>query len=127
MKAGHHQRTAAALIQERGENAFADFRKKGSERLQGDVYIFVVDMNGKNLCHPVTPDLEGRNLLDLKDAKGKEFEREMIDLLKSKDAGWIEYSWMKPDATGHSRKFAYVKKTMLSDTPVLVGSGIYAD
>jgi signal transduction histidine kinase len=118
---------AAALIRERGENAFDEFRKKGSEWLQGDVYIFVVNMDGKNLCHPVTPELEGRDLLDLKDPDGKEFVREMVDLLKSKDAGWVEYSWMKPDATGHSRKFAYVKRTMLAETPVLVGSGIYAN
>jgi signal transduction histidine kinase len=118
---------AAALVQEKGENAFTEFRKKDSEWFHGDVYIFVDDMDGKNLCHPVRPDLEGKNLLDIKDADGKEFVREMIGLLKEKDAGWVEYSWTKPGATSASKKLAYVKKTTLDGKPVLVGSGIYAD
>lgn len=119
---------AAALIQKEGESAFAEFRKKGSEWFQGDLYIFVDDMEGKNLCHPVTPGLEGKNLLDMKDAEGKEFVREMIDLLKTKDAGWVEYSFAKPGAAAPLKKIAYVKKTMMpSGTAVLAGAGIYVD
>ena len=110
-----------------GENAFAEFRKKDSEWFRGDVYVFVDDMEGKNLCHPVKPDLEGKSLLDMKDANGKEFVREMIELLKTKDAGWVEYAWTKPGATTPSKKLGYVKKAKLGDKPVLVGSGLYVE
>lgn len=118
---------AAALLAQDGEKALAEFRKKGSEWFQGDVYVFVDDLEGKNLCHPVTPDLEGKNLLGMKDANGKEFVREMVELLKTKDSGWVEYAFTKPGAATPSKKLAYVKKTVLAGTPVLVGSGIYAD
>jgi cytochrome c len=118
---------AAALIQSQGDKAFAEFRKKDSEWLKGDIYVFVDDMDGINLCHPVTPDLEGQNLLGMKDADGKEFVREMIELLKTKDAGWVEYSWKKPGSAAAAKKLAYVKKTVCGGKPVLVGSGIYAE
>ena len=118
---------AAALIQKDGDKAFAEFRKKDSEWLKGEVYVFVDDLEGINLCHPVSPDLEGKNLLNMKDAAGKEFVREMIELLKTKEAGWVEYSWKKPGASTASKKMAYVKKTICGGKPVLVGSGIYVD
>jgi signal transduction histidine kinase len=118
---------AAALVERDGEKAFAEFRKKGSEWLQGDIYVFVDDLEGKNLCHPVKPDLEGKNLLDMKDAKGKEFVREMIELLKTKDSGWVEYAWPKPGETNPSKKLGYVKKTKCGDKTVLVGSGLYVE
>jgi len=118
---------AAALIERDGEKAFAEFRKKGSEWLQGTTYIFVDDMEGRIVCHPVQPDLEGKAALDMKDANGKEFVREMIELLKTKDAGWVEYAWTKPGATTPSKKLGYVKKTKLGDKPVLVGSGLYVE
>ena len=130
---------AAALIQKDGDKAFAEFRKKDSEWLKGDIYIFVDDMDGNNLCHPPThyqtgniekvdiQRLEGTNVLAMKDASGKEFVREMIEFLKTKEAGWVEYSWKKPGASTASKKMAYVKKTVCCGKPVLVGSGIYVD
>lgn len=118
---------AAALLEKDGEKALAEFRKQGSEWFQGEVYVFVDDLEGKNLCHPVNPDLEGKNLLAMKDANGKEFVREMIELLKAKDSGWVEYAFTKPGAASASKKLAYVKKALLGGVPVLVGSGIYAD
>ncbi|MBI5396869.1 MAG: cache domain-containing protein [Verrucomicrobia bacterium] len=118
---------AAALVERDGEKAFAEFRKRDSEWFRGDVYVFVDDMEGKNLCHPAKPELEGQNLLDMKDAKGKEFLREMIELLKTKDAGWVEYAWPKPGQTGSSRKASYIKKAKCGDKTVLVGSGLYVD
>lgn len=118
---------AAALVASEGDKAFAEFRKKDSEWLRGDIYIFVDDLDGLNLCHPVSPELEGKNLIATTDANGKEFVREMIELVKAKGAGWVEYAWKKPGAASASKKLAYVKKTMCSGKAVLVGSGIYAD
>lgn len=118
---------AAALVAQNGDKAFADFRKKDSEWFKGEVYIFADDLEGNNLCHPASPDLEGQNLLGMKDANGKEFVREMIALVESKGAGWVEYSFRKPGADAASKKLAYVKKTTCGGKAILVGSGIYAD
>lgn len=116
---------AAALVERNGEKAFVEFRKKGSEWYQGEIYIFADDMEGVNLCHPEKRDLEGKNLLETKDAMGKLFVREMIELLRTKDAGWVEYWWPKPGETKPSHKASYVRKVKLGDKPILVGCGLY--
>ena len=62
---------AAALIERQGEEAFPLFRKKGSKWFQGDMYLFIYDLSGKNVVHPVQPEFEGKNLIDLQDINGK--------------------------------------------------------
>jgi cytochrome c len=116
---------AAALVERDGEKAFAEFRKKGSEWYQGEIYIFADGFDGINLCHPEKPDLEGKNLLETKDAMGKLFVREMIELLKTRDSAWVEYWWPKPGESKPSHKASYVRKVKLGDKPILVGSGLY--
>jgi methyl-accepting chemotaxis protein len=116
---------AAVQVERDGEKAFAEFRKKGSEWYQGEIYIFADDFDGINLCHPEKPDLEGKNLLETKDAMGKLFVREMIELLRTQDAGWVEYWWPKPGENKPSPKASYVRKVKLGGKMILVGSGLY--
>ena len=49
---------AAALTESRGKSAFPEFKKKGGEWLEGETYIFIIDMNGTMLMHPANPELE---------------------------------------------------------------------
>jgi hypothetical protein len=69
---------AAALTESKGKPAFPEFKKKGSEWLKGETYIFIADMNGTVLMHPANPELETKSILELKDANGKAFMREFI-------------------------------------------------
>ena len=118
---------AAALLEHDGEKALAEFRKKDSVWFQGDTYIFVDDTAGKNLCHPARPDLEGKSLLDMRDASGKLFVREMVDLIKSKDSGWVEYMWHKPGETKVAKKSSYIKKAKFGGKTCFVGCGVYLE
>ena len=118
---------AAALIERKGKDAFPEFRKKGSEWFKGDAYIFVGDMQGATLVNAAFPELEGKNNLDLKDANGKPIVQAFIDLLKSKDSGWVDYMWPKPGKTKPSRKASYVKRAKLGKDMVYVGAGIYTE
>jgi cytochrome c len=118
---------AAALIEKKGKDAFAEFKKKGSEWFKGDAYIFVGDMKGKNLVNAAFPELEGKNTIDLKDAKGKPIVQSFIDLLKTKRSGWVDYMWPKPGQTKPSKKVTYVKKAKLGKERVYVGAGYYTE
>jgi len=118
---------AAALIEARGQAAFPEFRKKDSEWYNGTTYIFVNDMQGTSMVNPPKPEIEGTNNLDMKDANGKALIREMIDMLKTKESGWIDYMWPKPGETEPSRKLSYIKKVKLGEEPLIVGAGIYSD
>ncbi len=118
---------AAALVEKKGKDAFPEFKKKGNKWFKGDVYVFVNDMKGTTLVNAAFPELEGKNNLELKDANGKAITREFLDLLKTKDSGWVDYMWPKPGQTKPSKKSSYVKKAKLGKDIVYVGAGFYAE
>jgi hypothetical protein len=51
---------ASLAISEKGEAAFADFRKKGSKWLHDDTYVFVMDREGKVISTPPAPSWKAR-------------------------------------------------------------------
>ena len=117
---------AAALVESKGKAAFPEFKKKNGEWFKGDTYIFVSDMNGNVLMHPVSAELEGKSLMDTKDANGKAFMREFIETAKTKGSGWVDYMWPKPGDKKPSKKISYVKRAkMANGEMVIVGAGIY--
>ena len=118
---------AAALLESKGTDAFVEFRKKGSQWLKGDTYIFVLDMKGIDVFHPVQPDLEGKSIIDMKDANGKAFIRDMIEKAKTQGSGWVEYMWTKPGESEPSKKRTYIKNVKTGEDTLIVGSGYYTD
>ena len=117
---------AAALTESKGKTAFPEFKKKGSEWLKRETYIFIADMNGTILMHPANPELETKSVIDLKDANGKAFMQEFIETAKGKGSGWVDYMWPKPGEKRPSKKRSYVKRTKMPDGEmVIVGAGTY--
>jgi signal transduction histidine kinase len=120
--------SAAALIESKGEDAFPELKKKDSKWYKGTTYVFVDDFNGIVLVNPPTPEIEGKNLIDMKDAKGKMLVREFINVAKTKGSGWVDYWWPKPGEDKPSRKLSYIKKAkMPNGKMVVVGVGIYSE
>jgi methyl-accepting chemotaxis protein len=120
--------SAAALIESKGKDAFPEFKKKDSKWYKGKTYVFVDDMNGIVLVNPPTPEIEGKNLIDTKDAKGKALIREFIKTAKTKGSGWVDYWWPKPGEDKPSKKMSYIKKAkMPNGEMVIVGAGIYGE
>ncbi len=85
-------------------------------------YVYVLDTSEKNkgtlIVHPA---LEGKNIIDSKDAKGKEFIKEMIE----KKEGIIYYPWKNPgEKTAREKVVAY---THYPAWNWLIGSGSYLE
>jgi len=119
---------AAGLIQEQGRAAaFAEFRKKGTIWFTGDIYIFADDSAGNVLLNPAFPQHEGKNFTDQKDANGKLLQRAMLDILKEKEAGWVDYMWPKPGQAKPSLKWGYVRRVDIDGVPGLVGAGFHPE
>jgi signal transduction histidine kinase len=117
---------AAAMLEQKGTDAFTAFRAKESVWYKGETYIFVYDLDGTVLCNPPYAGYEGKNLMDLKDQNGKAFVRELIETAKSKGSGWVDYLLPKPGEMTPSKKIGYVRTAKMPDgKSVLVGSGIY--
>lgn len=116
---------AVNRIETDGEAAFEQFRDPKGPFIAKDSYIFVFDPNGVDLVNPAFPNLEGRNLMDLKDTQGKELVREMMHVAQTKDSGWVDYMWPKPGESVSTQKSAYVSRAKLAHGWVLVGCGVY--
>jgi signal transduction histidine kinase len=118
---------AAALADKDGKAAFTEFRKKDSEWFHDNTYVFAYDLNGNVLLNPAFPKREGSNVAGQKDAKGKLFQDEIIQVAATKGAGWVSYMFPKPGQTEPSQKWTYVKKVTLDGIPGLVASGFYPE
>jgi cytochrome c len=112
--------SAAALIESKGKNAFAEFKKKDSKWHAGTTYVFVDDFNGTVLVNPPAPEIEGKNLIDMKDAKGKTLVREFIKVAKTTGSGWVDYWWPKPGEEKPSRKLSYITKAKMPNGELVV-------
>ena len=85
-------------------------------------YFYAYDFNGVNIVLATQKDLQGKNLYDHKDAKGKYVIRELIAAAK-KGGGFVEYYWLKPGAKGEQKKLGYVER--IPETNYFIGTGVY--
>lgn len=90
-----------------------------------DTYVFVDDLDGTELVNPAQPSLEGKNLLDLKDLRGKSVVRDQINIAMKKGSGWHEYYWYPPGNNTSALKQAYIRKVQFDGQTYIVGSGLY--
>lgn len=115
---------AVAHVKKTGvEVACKDFANPTGEFIQGELYVFVQDMQAKMVCHATNPKrLNGKDLSELKDADGKKFAKAMTDLAKTKGSGWVDYQWVNPVTSAIEPKSSYVQR--VNDT-LWLGVGIY--
>jgi signal transduction histidine kinase len=118
---------AAALIDSKGNAAFADFRSKDSEWFHGDTYLFVYDLKSDVLLNPAFPAREGTRVSGQKDANKKLFHDAMIRTAETSGSGWVDYMFPKPGQTQPSQEWAYVKAVNIDGVPGLVASGFYSE
>ncbi len=116
---------AVARVERDGAGSFSLFRDQTGAFMVKDTYIFVIDPDGVDLVNPGFPNLEGRNLLNLRDTAGKQPIREMLSLVRGGRSGWIDYMWPKPGENVSTRKSAYVQRAKIGDRWLLVGCGVY--
>jgi len=102
------------------ENTIADINKKDGGYQDRDLYVVVYDLNAKNLAQ-INPKMIGKNMIDLKDADGKYFIRERIEIANKKGSGWQDYKFVNPVTKQIEPKSMYIEKY----ETVIVGCGFY--
>jgi signal transduction histidine kinase len=113
---------AVAYLKAQGkEKAFAEFdvASPGPFR-KGDLYVFVLDMNADILAHGARRKMIGKGSLDWTDPDGKLFLKEIVEVAKSKEVGWVSYRWTKPSSKKISQKVTYFQR--VNDVVVCCGS-----
>jgi len=94
---------------------------------EGRGYYFAVSMDGVEELYPVFPELEGLDLIDLKDDKGNYVIRDEIEIVNSLGEGFLIDYWKKPELNDGMiyPKITYVMK--FEPLNWYLGTGEYLD
>ncbi|WP_128692954.1 cache domain-containing protein [Methanoculleus taiwanensis] len=114
---------AYAFAGEHGKDAAIEaFNDPNGEFVRGDLYIFAYDYAGTTLVLPHEPEIVGTNRIDLRDANGVPFIREMIGVAGN-GSGFFRYHYPNPEAGfAIEPKLSYVMRV---DETWWLGAGIY--
>jgi methyl-accepting chemotaxis protein len=94
-------------------------------RYEGSNYFWINDMHPTMVMHPMKPELNGKDLADIKDPTGKKLFLEMAETVRRAGAGYVFYMWPKPGSEKPVPKASYVKG--FQPWGWLIGTGIYID
>jgi signal transduction histidine kinase len=113
-------RAVEFLNKEGKEKAFATFSDPKGAFTYRDLYIMVYDLEGKCLAHGAKKERVGKNLLEEKDADGKQFVKERVEIARKAGKGWQEYKFANPATKAVEHKVAYLEK--VGDVIVVCGA-----
>ena len=118
---------AAKLLEAEGDAAIPKIKdEKGAFRFaDGEGYIWIHDMDGKMIMHPVKPALDGQNVLSMTDPNGFTLFAAMNDVAENNGQGWVAYKWPKPSQKDASDKVSFVKLVKKDGKSYVVGCGMY--
>ena len=91
----------------------------------GEGYFWINDYEPNMIMHPVKSQLDGSSLKDSKDPNGKRLFVEMVNVVKQKGEGFVDYQWAKPGFDLPVDKISFVKG--FDKWKWIIGSGIYVD
>ena len=111
-----------SYIDKNGKDALiAEINKKNPDFMNGDIYLYVRGIDGIILAHPINPKLIGKNMLELPDADGKLYRKDIVNLAKTKGKGWVDYRYNNPISKEIENKSTYIFKT----GDIILEAGIY--
>ncbi len=76
--------------------AYEEINGKAPGWIDRDLYLTIYDLDGKCLVHGQNPKMVGKDLIDLRDADGRTFIKERMELARSKGNFWQDYKWTDP-------------------------------
>jgi methyl-accepting chemotaxis protein len=120
----HHRQAVAggtteAEAKERALAALAQTRYRGSD------YFFVMDSQMVLLMNPAVPQLVGKPQLDLADADGFAFNRDIQRQIRESGAARVSYVWPRPGSKEQGGKMSVAK--IYAPWGFTVGTGVYTD
>ncbi|SIO93742.1 methyl-accepting chemotaxis protein [Vibrio spartinae] len=107
-----------------GENKARAKEILKSMRFDDDGYFFAYNSQGVNTLHAIKPQLEGKNLYNMKDSNGVPVIAGLIKAAKSGD-GFLYFSWHKPSLDAQAPKLGYAE--YLPKWDWVLGTGVYID
>lgn len=114
----------ASNSQQQAHHKVLEVLRSLSYGVGNDGYVFAYSYDGDALAMRTSPDLEGRNMLHIRDEAGVEVIKELVDAART-GGGFVEYRWMKPSLNRVVAKLSYAAPLPAAD--MMIGTGIYID
>ena len=112
-------------MEEEAKQKAADLIKHLRYGPQGKDYFWINDMTPTMIMHPYKPQLNGKNLSEVKDPTGKRLFIEFVKVCKEKGEGFVKYQWPKYGSDKPQPKLSFVKT--FKKWNWIIGTGIYTD
>ena len=118
---------ASKLVAAEGDAALAKIKDPNGEFrfAGGEGYIWIHNLEGVMLMHPIKPALDNTNVLAMTDPDGFTLFVAMNEVVSKNGAGWVPYKWPKPGQKGAAPKVSYVKLVKNGGKNYVVGCGLY--
>ena len=104
------------------DKAMADITDPKGQFVDRELYLTVYQMDGTALAHGANARFVGKNMLELRDANGKEHIRERMEIAKTKASFWQDFTFVNPVNKKIEPKQMYCERT---DDKLVVCGGIY--
>ncbi len=115
---------AAAFWKANGKDkTIAEVNNPHGQFIKGDLYVVILDFNGNVLANGGHPGLVGLNQLELKDPNGKYFNKEQIEVARTKGVGTVEMVFSNPVTGKIAPKTNYIRR--VEGTEYLILSGAF--
>jgi len=121
----HYYRLTQSRVMPEQDAKEAALAAVKSLRYEETDYFWINDMHPTMIMHPYKPELNGQDLSDYKDPAGMRLFIEFVNIVKTRNAGFVYYLWPKPGVNQPVRKVSFVKG--FQPWGWVIGSGIYLD
>jgi cytochrome c len=101
---------AAAAVAKEKAGALSEIGNPKGRFVKGEIYVFAYDLSGTMVAHPINPKLVGKALLEVPDAAGKMFRKEIVESVKASGTATVDYKYKNPQTGAIEDKVTYCKK-----------------
>jgi methyl-accepting chemotaxis protein len=119
----YKQEVAGTLTREQAQKQA--LQAVNDARYAGKEYFWINDMDVRLLTHPFRPDLNGKDVSNIKDPDGNPVFVAFVNTVKKDGSGYLSYLWPKPGQDKPVEKVSYV--TGFKPWGWVIGSGLYMD
>ncbi len=112
------------LTEEELKKNAKDYVRKIRFGQEGKDYIWINDFQPLMIMHPYRPDLDGKDITNLKDPTGKRFVLEFVEICRKSGFGYSNYIWQYNENKARlETKISYVRSVPKLNW--ILGAGVY--
>lgn len=107
-------------MHEKGKSLAELSNPKGPYRV-GDIYIFVMNLDGVILAHGADDKMIGIDLKEISDSNGRKYFQQVVETANAIGSGVVEYWWANPSSLHVEPKDLYFEKV----DDIIICAGVY--